>query len=140
MTSELKKQLKSISNKFYNWLEQATIDNWREPIIDPIDTFCNYDDEAGLELSNLYSEYENDKDTIAEIDKYLKAVIEAVNNGTAIEQRGGVREGAGRKTKNNSGKAVTVSFSCSPKQKEQLQKDVIQSGTTQSEYILSKLF
>ena len=56
------------------------------------------------------------------------------------KQHGGAREGAGRKTKDNSGKAVTVSFSCSPEQKEQLQKDVIQSGKTQSEYILSKLF
>jgi hypothetical protein len=40
----------------------------------------------------------------------------------------------------SSGKAVTVSFSCSPEQKEQLQKDVAESGVRQSEYILSKLF
>lgn len=53
--------------------------------------------------------------------------------------RGGARKGAGRKTKDVSGKAVTISFSCSPEQKEQIKKDVIQSGMTQSEYILSKL-
>ncbi len=57
MTSELRKQLKTLSNKFYDWLKQSTIENWREQIPDPIDTFCNYDDEAGVELSKLYSEY-----------------------------------------------------------------------------------
>lgn len=56
-----------------------------------------------------------------------------------LKSRGGARKGAGRKTKDASGKAVTVSFSCSPEQKEQIKNDVIQSGMTQSEYILSKL-
>ena len=51
MTKELKNQLHKISQDFYDWLKQATIDNWREPIDDPIDTFCNYDDEAGAELA-----------------------------------------------------------------------------------------
>ncbi len=139
MTSELRKQLKTLSNKFYDWLKQSTIENWREQIPDPIDTFCNYDDEAGVELSKLYSEYENDKETTAEIDKYLNIVVEAVNNGTVIEQRGGVREGAGRKLKSKTGKAVTISFSCSPEQKEQIKKDIVQSGMTQSEYIINKL-
>lgn len=56
------------------------------------------------------------------------------------DARGGVRENAGRKTKDESGKAVTVSFSCSPGQKEKLQEQVKKSGLKQSEYILSKLF
>ncbi len=56
------------------------------------------------------------------------------------ETRGGYRPNAGRKTKDASGKAVTVSFCCSPEQKEKLQRDVAESGMKQSEYILSKLF
>jgi hypothetical protein len=55
------------------------------------------------------------------------------------ETRGGYRPGSGRKPKDASGKAVTVSFSCSPEQKEQLKKDVADSGMKQSEYILDKL-
>ncbi len=51
---------------------------------------------------------------------------------------GGKRPNAGRKPKEN--KAVTVSFCCTPEQKEQLQKDVANSGLKQSEYILKKLF
>lgn len=140
MTKELKNQLHKISQDFYDWLKQATIDNWREPVDDPIDTFCNYDNEAGAELASLYEEYENDEVTLREIDGYLGRVVEAVNNGTTVEHRGGVRENAGRKTKDASGKAVTVSFCCSPEQKEQLQKDVSKSGMKQSEYICGKLF
>ena len=56
------------------------------------------------------------------------------------ESRGGYRPGSGRKAKSESGKAVTVSFSCSPEQKERLKEDVAESGIGQSEYILSKLF
>lgn len=58
----------------------------------------------------------------------------------SVEKRGGYRPGSGRKQKDESGKAVTVSFSCSPEQKEQLKKDVADSGMKQSEYIVSKLF
>lgn len=140
MTKELKDQLHDISQKFYTWLQKMTIDNWREPIEEPIDTFCNYDNEAGAELARIYSEYENDEETKAEIDRYMNQVVEAVNNGTVVENRGGAREGAGRKQKDKSGKAVTVSFCCSPEQKEKLQRDVAESGMKQSEYILSKLF
>lgn len=57
-----------------------------------------------------------------------------------LNPKGGAREGSGRKTKDESGRAVTVSFSCSPEQKELLQKDAAESGMKQSEYILSKLF
>lgn len=53
---------------------------------------------------------------------------------------GGAREGAGRKPKNKSGKAVTVSFCCSPEQKEHLKEDVKKSGLNQSEYICKKLW
>ena len=53
--------------------------------------------------------------------------------------RGGYRPGSGRKQKDESGKAVTVSFSCSPEQKVQLKKDIADSGMKQSEYILDKL-
>lgn len=140
MINELKKKLKSISDSFYEWLQKATVDNWREPIADPIDRFCNYDDGDGAELARLYSEYENDEETLKEIDSYLNQVVEAVNNGTVVERRGGAREGSGRKAKSESGKAVTVSFSCSPEQKERLKEDVAESGMGQSEYILSKLF
>ena len=52
---------------------------------------------------------------------------------------GGKRTNAGRKQKDISKKAVTVSFCCTPEQKEQLQKDVTDSGMKQSEYIISKL-
>lgn len=54
--------------------------------------------------------------------------------------RGGKRPNAGRKTKDKSGKAVTVSFCCSPEQKEHLKSDVKKSGLNQSEYICSKLW
>ena len=54
--------------------------------------------------------------------------------------RGGARAGAGRKPKNKSGKAVTVSFCCSPEQKEHLKEDVKKSGLNQSEYICKKLW
>lgn len=140
MNKGLKDELRTISQAFYPWLEKMVKDNWREPVEDPIDTFCNYDDAAGAELARIYSEYENDEATLAEIDRYLNQVVEAVNNGTVVEHRGGAREGSGRKKKSESGKAVTVSFCCSPEQKEQLQKSVTESGMKQSEYILSKLF
>lgn len=55
------------------------------------------------------------------------------------ENRGGKRPNAGRKPKDGE-KVVTVSFCCLPDQKEQLKKDVRQSGKSQSEYICSKLF
>lgn len=55
------------------------------------------------------------------------------------KKRGGYRQNSGRKPKSEKDKAVTVSFCCSPQQKEQIQKDVKQSGMKQSEYILSKL-
>lgn len=58
---------------------------------------------------------------------------------TEKKTRGGYRPNSGRKKKSESGKAVTVSFCCSPEQKEQLQKNVAESGMKQSEYILSKL-
>lgn len=140
MTKELKSKMHDISQKFYTWLEKMTVDNWREPIEDPIDTFCNYDDEAGAELARIYSEYENDEETTAEIDRYMNQVVEAVNNGTVVEYRGGKRPNSGRKTKDASGKAVTVSFCCSPEQKEKLQRDVAESGMKKSEYIVKKLF
>ncbi|MBO7638127.1 MAG: hypothetical protein J6S91_04035 [Treponema sp.] len=55
------------------------------------------------------------------------------------ETRGGSRPGSGRKKKDKSGKAVTVSFCCSPEQKEKLKTAVEESGLKQSEYILDKL-
>ena len=57
-----------------------------------------------------------------------------------IETWGGKRPNAGRKPKEAGKKVVTVSFCCTPEQKEQLQKDVTESGLKQSEYILHKLF
>ena len=55
------------------------------------------------------------------------------------ETRGGAREGAGRKLKSASGKAVTVSFCCAPEQKERLLREVEKSGLSRSEYIVTKL-
>lgn len=56
------------------------------------------------------------------------------------ENMGGKRHGSGRKQKDESGKAVTVSFSCSPEQREKLRVAVKKSGKNQSEYILSRIF
>lgn len=140
MTKELQDQMHDISQKFYSWLKKMTVENWREPIKEPVDTFCNYDDDAGKELARIYSEYENDEETTAEIDRYMNQIVEAVNNGTVVEYRGGKRPNSGRKTKDSSGKAVTVSFCCSPEQKEKLKRDVAESGMKQSEYIIKKLF
>jgi hypothetical protein len=56
-----------------------------------------------------------------------------------VEKRGGKRPGSGRKPKDASGKAVTVSFCCSPEQKDKLKAAVKESGMKQSEYILDKL-
>ena len=56
------------------------------------------------------------------------------------ENRGGARKNAGRKPKPEQGKAVTVSFCCTPEQKESLQEAVKASGLTQSAYIASCLF
>ena len=56
------------------------------------------------------------------------------------ENRGGARKNAGRKPKLEQGKAVTVSFCCTPEQKESLKEAVKASGLTQSAYIASRLF
>lgn len=58
----------------------------------------------------------------------------------AKENRGGARKNAGRKPKPEQGKAVTVSFCCTPEQKKSLQEAVKASGLTQSAYIASRLF
>ena len=57
-----------------------------------------------------------------------------------IKTRGGYRPGSGRKKKDVSGKAVTISFCCSPEQKDRLNADVEGSGLSRSEYICNKLF
>ena len=56
------------------------------------------------------------------------------------ENRGGKRPNSGRKPKDASGKAVTVSFCCSPEQRDRLNADVEDSGKSRSEYICKKLF
>ena len=58
----------------------------------------------------------------------------------AKENRGGARKNAGRKQKEDGAKAVTVSFCCTPEQKESLQEAVKASGLTQSAYITNRLF
>ena len=57
----------------------------------------------------------------------------------AKENRGGARKNAGRKPKPEQGKAVTVSFCCTPEQKEKLDKAVQDSGLSRSEYLVKKL-
>lgn len=56
------------------------------------------------------------------------------------ENRGGARKNAGRKQKEDGAKAVTVSFCCTPEQKESLKEAIKASGLTQSAYIASRLF
>ena len=56
------------------------------------------------------------------------------------EKRGGYRPGSGRKQKDASGKVVTVSFCCSPEQREKIRMAVKKSGKNQSEFILSRIF
>ena len=55
------------------------------------------------------------------------------------ENRGGTRKNAGRKQKEDGAKAVTVSFCCTPEQKEKLDKAVQDSGWSRSEYLVKKL-
>lgn len=55
------------------------------------------------------------------------------------ENRGGARKNAGRKQKEDGAKAVTVSFCCTPEQKEKLDKVVQDSGLSRSEYLVKKL-
>lgn len=55
------------------------------------------------------------------------------------ENRGGARKNAGRKQKEDGAKAVTVSFCCTPEQKEKLDKAVQDSGLSRSEYLAKKL-
>lgn len=57
----------------------------------------------------------------------------------AKENRGGARKNAGRKQKEDGAKAVTVSFCCTPEQKEKLDKAVQDSGLSRSEYLVKKL-
>lgn len=54
--------------------------------------------------------------------------------------RGGYREGSGRPRKKESDKAKTLSFSCTLEQKDLIRKLVEESGLSQSEWILKKLF
>jgi hypothetical protein len=55
------------------------------------------------------------------------------------ENRGGARKNAGRKQKEDSAKAVTVSFCLLPEQKEKLDKAVQDSGLSRSEFLVKKL-
>ena len=55
------------------------------------------------------------------------------------ENRGGARKNAGRKQKEDGAKAVTVSFCCTPEQKEKLDKAVQDSGLSRSEFLVKKL-
>lgn len=136
MTNELKKKLHDISQTFYSWLEKMTVENWREPIEDPVDTFCNYDDEAGKELARLYSEYENDDETTAEIDGYMDQVVKAVNNGTVVEHRGGARVNAGRKAKPENERRQQLAISCTFEQKAAIVAAAEKEGITTAAYVL----
>lgn len=80
MTEELKEKLNPISDAFFDWLKELTIENWCRPIEEPIEKFVTYDDDNGFALSELYKEYENDEETIKEIDKYLNQIVRNVNN------------------------------------------------------------
>lgn len=55
------------------------------------------------------------------------------------KNRGGARKNAGRKQKEDGAKAVTVSFCCTPEQKEMLDKAVQDSGLSRSEFLVKKL-
>ncbi len=139
MTKELEAKLNPISNAFYTWLQKATIDNWRKTIEEPIDTFVNSDNEAAQELTELYNEYENNQDTLEEIDRYLNQVVESVNNST-LSTWGGAREGAGRKRQGEEARRSTISFVCTESEKEDLKAQAKAAGLSQSQYICQKLF
>lgn len=53
---------------------------------------------------------------------------------------GGFRENSGRKPKIEGTKSTTLSFSCTLEQKDLIRKLVEESGLSQSEWILKKLF
>lgn len=56
------------------------------------------------------------------------------------ENRGGRREGSGRKTKWKGQKVVTVAFCCAPEQKARLDEKAKEKGMTRSDFIVQKLF
>ena len=53
--------------------------------------------------------------------------------------RGGAREGAGRKKKENA-KRITVSFVCSPEDKKLIDELVKKSGLSRSQFIMSAIY
>ena len=54
--------------------------------------------------------------------------------------RGGARPGAGRKRQGDEARTVTVSFICTPSQKEMLKNLSLKSGLSQSQFICSRIF
>lgn len=56
------------------------------------------------------------------------------------ENRGGVREGAGRPSKGASAKTATIAFVCTEAQKHAIKDTAKALGISQSEYICSRLF
>lgn len=140
MNKELRERLRPVAEAFYLWLSQITVENWRRPIPDAVDTFMHYGGVPGEELADIYEEEGHDSRTVNEIDRYLNRIVEAVNNDTVVEHRGGARENSGRKKKESGKKAVTVSFCCSPAQRAQLDAATKSSGLSRSDYITMRLF
>ena len=56
------------------------------------------------------------------------------------ETRGGARPNAGRKRQGEEAKRTTVSFVCTPSEKEKLKELASLSGLSQSQFICKKLF
>lgn len=71
-----------------------------------------------------------------EIDAYRGQVVKAVENGTAVEHRGGPRPGSGRKPKAAEDRRVQLAISCTAKQKAAIVKTAADCGKTTSDFIL----
>lgn len=133
----MEKILKNIGQSFYSWLEKSTVENWRQEIADPIDTFCHYGGQAGKDLSMLYKQYENDEKTVEYIDNFLNKIVEDVNSSTVSYTHGGYRPGAGRKTSYSSGKRKKfITVAATAEQAQKIKDNAKVKGKTVSSYLL----
>lgn len=96
------------------------------------------EDEAEVLLRDAGYEYDSDMSWEENLERAgaTPATVEAVRSAG----HGGARENSGRKVKDRSGKAVTVSFCCSPAQRAQLDAATKSSGLSRSDYITMRLF
>lgn len=122
MTREQKEQ---VENNFKQWIGKAIIHNGRHPLDNPIERYFS---EVGCDVE------------LSEVSESLSAIVEEANRALCVGMRGGARPGAGRKPKDENEKVVVVSFCCTPEQRDALHNSAVESGKSQSEYIVGKLF